>query len=128
MSPWPLTALLALLAGADGGTLAPAAPPPPDAPAPVLEPQRATGCRPERDKRGRIRRSEAVKDAFKRAHPCPATGKAGGACPGWVVDHVWPLCAGGCDVPANMQWQRRAESVRKDRMEWRMCRERADDP
>ena len=24
--------------------------------------------------------------------------------PGWAVDHVKPLCAGGEDKPANMQW------------------------
>ena len=87
----------------------------------------ATGCTPTRDARGRIHRSESAKSAFRRLQPCPATGAIYGACPGWVIDHVWPLCAGGCDVPANMQWQKKADSVRKDRLEWKMCRERADE-
>jgi hypothetical protein len=26
------------------------------------------------------------------------------ACPGYVVDHIMPLCAGGADDPANMMW------------------------
>jgi len=42
---------------------------------------------------------------FRAANPCPATGKATGACPGWVVDHIKPLCAGGADRPTDMQWQ-----------------------
>ena len=87
----------------------------------------ATGCKPTRDKHGRIERSEHAKNEFKKTHPCPANKHTSGACPGWVVDHIWPLCAGGCDVPENMQWQRKADSVRKDRLEWRMCRERKDD-
>jgi hypothetical protein len=113
----PTLALLLLLTTAepDGGT-------PASTGAPF-----ATGCTPKRDKRGRIQRSEAAKDAFKVQHPCPATGATSGACPGWVIDHIWPLCAGGCDVPVNMQWQRRADSTAKDRLEWRMCRERADE-
>lgn len=41
--------------------------------------------------------------------------------PGFVVDHVLPLCAGGPDTPANMQWQRRAESKVKDRYEVALC-------
>ncbi len=59
---------------------------------------------------------------FRAANPCPATGKTAGACPGWVVDHVVPLCAGGADQPSNMQWQTRADSVVKDRWERRVCR------
>lgn len=88
----------------------------------------ATGCKPTRDKQGRIQRSEAAKNDFKRANPCPANGRTSGPCPGWVIDHIWPLCAGGCDVVENMQWQAKTDSVRKDRLEWRMCRERSDDP
>lgn len=58
---------------------------------------------------------------FRAANPCPATGKSAGACPGWVVDHVVPLCAGGVDAPANMQWQTRPDSLVKDREERRFC-------
>jgi len=59
---------------------------------------------------------------FRAANPCPATGKTAGACPGWVVDHVVPLCAGGADAPVNMQWQSKPESLVKDRWERRQCR------
>ena len=87
----------------------------------------ATGCEVKRDKHGRIKRSQNMKAAFRLLHPCPATGKTTGKCEGYVIDHIWPLCAGGCDVPQNMQWQTKAESVRKDRLEWKMCREQADE-
>ncbi len=59
---------------------------------------------------------------FRAAHPCPATGKTAGACPGWVVDHIKSLCAGGADAPTNMQWQTRADSLVKDREERWLCR------
>lgn len=67
-------------------------------------------------------RSSAARAAFVREHPCPSTGKARGACPGWVVDHITPLCAGGPDDPKNMQWQTVEDGVRKDKTEWAMCR------
>lgn len=67
-------------------------------------------------------RSPAVKAEFQRQHPCPSTGKRTGACPGWVKDHVVPLCAGGADHPSNMQWQTVAEARTKDREEVRECR------
>ena len=67
-------------------------------------------------------RSKAERAAFLRANPCPVTGKARGACPGYVVDHIRPLCAGGPDQPSNMQWQTVAAAKIKDRDEWRECR------
>jgi len=67
------------------------------------------------------RSAAAVRD-FKRLNPCPATGITRGSCPGWIVDHVVPLCAGGADVPENMQWQTKEEATEKDREEWRLCR------
>jgi hypothetical protein len=54
---------------------------------------------------------------FRDSHPCPATGKTHGACPGWVVDHVKALCVGGADAPDNMQWQTRADAKAKDKWE-----------
>jgi hypothetical protein len=60
--------------------------------------------------------------AFQRANPCPSTGKLRGACPGYVVDHIRPLCAGGPDSPANMQWQTIAEAKAKNRLELAECR------
>ena len=59
---------------------------------------------------------------FMKKHPCPANGKTRGACPGYVLDHVKPLCAGGADHPSNMQWQTREEAKKKDRREREMCR------
>lgn len=67
-------------------------------------------------------RSAAEVLAFKRANPCPATGERRGACPGHVIDHVEPLCAGGADHPSNMQWQTIEDARRKDVEERRVCR------
>ncbi len=77
--------------------------------------QRCVGCR--RDARGRIRRSPKARADFKKTHPCPATGKTSGPCPGYVIDHIVPLKRGGPDTPANMQWQTKAAAKAKDRVE-----------
>jgi hypothetical protein len=70
---------------------------------------------------GKIKRSGAAKDAFKREQPCPSTGKGSGGCPGYVIDHVDPLECGGPDAPSNMQWQTIADGKAKDKTE-RLCR------
>lgn len=67
-------------------------------------------------------RSAAARLEFKRQHPCPSTGERRGACPGWIIDHVVPLCVGGPDAPSNMQWQTVEDALRKDIEERRMCR------
>lgn len=59
---------------------------------------------------------------FRSTHPCPATQHTSGACAGWVVDHIKPLCAGGLDAPGNMQWQPRAQAKQKDKIEIAYCR------
>jgi hypothetical protein len=59
---------------------------------------------------------------FMKKHPCPANGNTRGACPGYVVDHIKPLCAGGADRPSNRQWQTREEAKIKDRREREICR------
>lgn len=69
-------------------------------------------------------RSTSARYAFVKANPCPATGKPRGACPGYVVDHIKPLCAGGADHPSNMQWQTVAEAKIKDKEEIKMCKNR----
>lgn len=71
----------------------------------------------QRDTRGRIERSHAATDQFRKSNPCPATGKTSGACPGYVIDHVIPLYRGGPDAPANMQWQSQQEAKAKDKIE-----------
>ena len=67
----------------------------------------------------RPHRDPAERRAFVREHPCPATGRTSGACPGYVVDHIRPLRKGGPDRPMNMQWQTTAEGKAKDRVECR---------
>lgn len=66
-------------------------------------------------------RSSAAKTEFKHEHPCPATGRSSGRCPGYVIDHIKPLACGGADEPSNMQWQTKAEAKAKDRWERREC-------
>lgn len=70
-----------------------------------------------RDSHGRIKRSSEARAQFKRAHPCPATGKRSGACPGYVIDHVTALKRSGADAPSNMQWQTREAARAKDKIE-----------
>lgn len=73
-------------------------------------------------------RSSAAKAEFKRQQPCPATSSSRGPCPGHVVDHVVPLCAGGADHASNMQWQTAAEAKTKDRAEIAQCRTKSSAP
>jgi hypothetical protein len=69
-----------------------------------------------------LSRDAKVRYAFRKAVPCPATGSANLArCPGWVVDHMIPLCAGGPDAVENMVWQELQHSRRKDRWERELC-------
>ena len=71
----------------------------------------------KRDAHGRIARDPHAKEAFRRKHPCPATHKTYGACPGYVIDHIQALKHGGADSPYNMQWQTRAAAKAKDKWE-----------
>jgi hypothetical protein len=79
--------------------------------APSAEP----GAYGTRDARGRIHRSREARDDFMRR-----TGYPRGR-PGYVVDHVVPLCAGGADAPSNMQWQTVEDAKVKDRQERAQC-------
>ena len=69
-------------------------------------------------------RSHAARAEFKRANPCPSTGKtsAKAACPGWQIDHVVPLKCGGDDAPTNMQWLTVADHNAKTKAEAKLCR------
>lgn len=49
-------------------------------------------------------RQDASVRAFRTKWPCPATGKKTGACPGWEINHIVPLCCGGADHSSNMVW------------------------
>lgn len=65
----------------------------------------------------KTKRSAIARNDFKREHPCPATGKTTGACPGYIIDHIVPLKRGGADKPENMQWQTKKEAKEKDKWE-----------
>lgn len=69
-----------------------------------------------------IERSRAVVHAFRSVHACPSTGLHRGPCPGWQVDHVQPLCSGGPDTRANMQWLSADDHRIKTRQDLRVCR------
>jgi len=65
----------------------------------------------QRDKNGKITRSEAARREFMKQ-----TGYPNGR-PGYVIDHIKPLKKGGCDCPSNMQWQTIEEAKAKDKWE-----------
>jgi len=71
--------------------------------------------------KGKQARSAAARHAFVKSHPCPATGHTKLPCPGYVIDHIVPLCGGGMDHKMNMQWQTVEDAKRKDREERQMC-------
>ena len=66
-------------------------------------------------------RSASAKHQFRKANPCLTSSHTRGKCPGYVIDHVTPLCAGGADMPVNMQWQTVHDARVKDREEVRQC-------
>ncbi|WP_446811579.1 HNH endonuclease signature motif containing protein [Methylomonas sp. 2BW1-5-20] len=68
------------------------------------------------------KRSEAAKNAFKHANPCPSNGRNYGACPGYVIDHIIALACGGADDPSNMQWQTVTAGRAKDEWERKGCK------
>lgn len=81
----------------------------------------ADTCDPPRDKYGRIERSKKVLSDFRKTVPCPATGKTGRRCEGYVIDHVKPLACCGRDAVDNLQWQTIAEGKAKDKWERKVC-------
>lgn len=68
------------------------------------------------------KRTYQAKKSFRVHNPCPVTNKTTGACRGYVVDHLVPLCADGLDHPDNMQWSKKKESYKKDTEERFICR------
>ncbi len=46
-------------------------------------------------------RSQAARHASVNITPCPATGEAKLPCPGYIIDHVKPLCAEGADTQSS---------------------------
>lgn len=59
---------------------------------------------PKRNAKGEIVRRADVLREFRKLYPCPATGQATGACPGWAINHTIPLASGGCDGISNLDW------------------------
>ena len=64
-----------------------------------------------RDSHGRIKRSESARHTFMKQTGYPHGRK------GYVIDHIIPLKEGGCDCPANMQWQTIQDAKAKDKWE-----------
>lgn len=73
---------------------------------------------------GEIVRSAAAVREFKRTNICPSTKTYSQKCPGYVVDHIDPLCNGGADTPANMQYQTVEAGKQKDKLERLICRQK----
>jgi hypothetical protein len=72
-----------------------------------------------------IKRDRSQVRAFRAENPCPSTSRTRGACAGWEIDHVVPLCAGGADHPTNLQWLRKEDHRFKTLVDVRECRKRA---
>jgi len=70
----------------------------------------------------RIKRSQQARHEFVAQQECPATGRHRLPCPGWQIDHITPLCAGGPDTPDNMQWLTVQKHKWKTRTDVRVCR------
>ena len=64
----------------------------------------------------RKKRNYAIRNRFRRN-----TGYPNGR-PGYEVDHIVPLCAGGADAIYNMQWLSVSAHKRKTRNDVRRCR------
>jgi hypothetical protein len=81
----------------------------------------AQECTLARTANGNIKRSSAEVRKFRKANPCPATGKITGACPGYQVEHTEPLCACGPDKVSNMTWMATAEHKIKTKADVKRC-------
>ena len=69
-----------------------------------------------------ISRDRSQVQAFRAENACPSTGQHRGACPGYHVDHIIPLCAGGDDRPHNMQWITKEDHRFKTLVDVKECR------
>ena len=65
--------------------------------------------------------SPAAQAEFQRLHPCPANDARASDCPGYVIEHVVPLCLGGPDVAYNLRWQTVAEAKMNEVRDTRRC-------
>lgn len=67
-------------------------------------------------------RDVSERAAFRKAHPCPSTGKQSGRCPGYQIDHVRALMNGGADRASNMQWLAHDAHRAKTRADFAECK------
>ena len=67
-------------------------------------------------------RSAVERHAFVKTTPCPANDRHRLPCPGYQIDHIEPLCAGGADHRSNMQWLTIEDHKAKTRQDVRSCR------
>lgn len=74
------------------------------------------GLWPSSDVSAKSQRSRAQVRAFLRQQGLEQTP------PGYEVDHIVPLCAGGADRPENMQLLTKRQHREKTRDDLRMCR------
>ena len=72
--------------------------------------------RPRNTIRRKSKRNYAIRNRFRRM-----TGHPKGR-PGYEVDHITPLCAGGADATYNMQWLSVSAHKHKTRNDVRRCR------
>ena len=77
----------------------------------------AATCVPPRDAKGRIARSNAVRQLFAQKAACPSTSKHALPCPGYRIDHIVPLKRCGADAVENLQWLTTEEWKTKTRWE-----------
>lgn len=70
----------------------------------------------------RIERDNRVRHAFVNVQACPSTGKHRLPCPGYQIDHVWPLKCKGPDIVDNLQWLTIEEHKAKTKREAKECR------
>ena len=81
----------------------------------------AQTCTLTRTANGNIKRSASEVYKFRKANPCPATGKTIGSCLGYQVEHTSPLCACGPDKVANMTWMATTEHKIKTKVDIKNC-------
>jgi len=61
------------------------------------------------------KRSKKVLRQFVQVQACPSTWQHRLPCPGFHIDHITPLCAGGADAVDNLQWLTREAHKEKTR-------------
>ena len=72
-------------------------------------------------KERRTLRTLTPRAEFVQLNPCPANGRAVAACPGYIIEHAIPLCAGGRDTADNLVWRRASDARRREAVEQRYC-------